>query len=271
MTTRRAAMAAGVCLLLLVAGCTAPTGETATPPGLSADGVTDPSELVRAHTTTLQSQSFTVHTTSTMRGPEGNYRVVSNRTWRIDPTDTVRGHVVSTSRVVGDAPAQYDARPAEVSTWRAGPTTYRRVRTGDDATYRRVALFNSSVKLSAALQRQAIYRLHTRTNATVEPVSRDGRRLYRVTASLNDTAVTTNASMTMLVDAEGVVRRLRTTQTVQYRSGTRVITRTVRITDVGSTTVDRPDWYSTAVAEAGDPTPTPGAAHARARGSDGSS
>jgi hypothetical protein len=253
MTTRRVAMAVGVCLLLLGAGCTAPTSETA-PPGLSADGVTDPGELVRAHTDTLRSQSFTVHTTSTMHGPEGDYRVVSNRTWRLDPTDTVRGHVVSRSRTVGDAPAQYDARPDEVATWRAGPTTYRRVRTAGNVTYRRVALFNSSVKLSAALQRQAIYRLHTRTNATVEPISRDGRRLYRVTAALNDTAVTTNASMTMLVDADGVVRRLRTTQTVQYRSGTRVITRTVRITDVGSTTVDRPDWYPTAVAEAGEST-----------------
>jgi hypothetical protein len=263
MTTRRVAVVAGVCLLL-AAGCTAPTSETASPPGLSADGVTDPSELVRTHTDTLQSQSFTVHTTSTMRGPEGEYRVVSNRTWRLDPTDTVRGHVVSTSRTVGDAPAQYDARPDEVSTWRAGSTTYRRVRTGDDATYRRVAPFNSSVKLSAALQRQAIYRLHTRTNATVEPVSRNGRRLYRVAAALNDTAVTTNASLTMLVDADGVVRRLRTTQTVRYRSGTRVITRTVRITDVGSTTVDRPDWYPTAVAETGEPTRTPGAVRARA-------
>jgi hypothetical protein len=80
------------------------------------------------------------------------------------------------------------------------------VRTGDDATYRSVAPFNSSVKLSDALQRQAIYRLHTRTNATVEPVSRNGRRLYRVAAALNDTAVTTNASLTMLVDADACGR-----------------------------------------------------------------
>jgi hypothetical protein len=43
-----------------------------------------------------------------------------------------------------------------------------------------------------------------------------------------------------------------------------VITRTVRITDVGSTTVDRPDWYPTAVAETGEPTRTPGAVRARA-------
>lgn len=246
MTTRRVAAAVGVCLLLLVVGCIAPGVETS-PPGLSDDGVTDSSELVRAHTTTLQSQSFTVHTTSKMHGPDGEYRVVSNRTWRLDPTGTIRGHVVSTSRTVGDAPAEYDGRPDEVAAWREGPTTYQQVRTDDDTTYRRVALFNSSVKLSAALQRQAIYRLHTRTDATVEPISRNGRRLYRVTATLNDTAVTTNASMTMLVDADGVVRRLRTNQTVQYRSGTRVITRTVRITDVGSTTIDRPDWYPTAV------------------------
>ncbi|MFB6101672.1 MAG: hypothetical protein ABEJ73_03830 [Haloplanus sp.] len=242
-------------LLLVGSGCAAPTDRPASPPGISDGAVTDANALVRAHTDALQSQSFTVRSTTTMHGPDGNYRVVNNRTWRIDPTGTVRGAVVSTSTIIGDAPARYARRPETVAAWRAGPTTYRRVERNGETTYRRVALFNSSVKLSAAIQRQAVYRLNTRRNATVESITRDGTRLYRVTAPLNDTAVTTNASMTLLVDANGVVRRLETTQTVQYRSGKREITRIVEFTDTGATTVERPDWYTHAVDATGQRPP----------------
>ncbi|AZH23877.1 DUF7537 family lipoprotein [Haloplanus aerogenes] len=247
MTPRRRVAAVVVGLLLVGAGCVAPTSQSAPPPGLDDDAVTDANALVRAHTTALESQSFTIHATTTSRPTDADYRVVTNRTWRVDPTGTIRGSVVSTSNAVGDAPARYARRPDERASWREGTTTYRRVDADGNATYRRVDLFNSSVKLSAAIQRQTLYRLNTRTAATVTPVLRDGARRYRIDAELNDTAVTTNASMTLLVDTNGIVRTMRTTRTVRYRSGTRVVTRTVRIEDVGNTTVERPDWYPAAV------------------------
>ncbi|WP_251342163.1 hypothetical protein [Haloplanus halophilus] len=235
------------CLLVVAAGCTAPTGGSGPPPGLSEDGVTDTSALIGAHTDALQSQPFTVRSTTTMRPTNGSFRVVSNRTWRVDPGDPIRGRVVSSRRVVGDAPPRYAAGPTSVAAWRNGTTTYRRVQRNGTATYRRVPLFDSSVKLNGALRRNSLYRLSTRRTATVEPVDRDGRRLYRVTAALNDTAVASNASMTLLVDADGVVRTLRTEATVQYRTGKRDVSTTVRITGVGTTTVERPDWYGDAV------------------------
>ncbi|AXG08701.1 hypothetical protein DU484_01850 [Haloplanus rubicundus] len=245
-TRRRRLIAVVVALLLVGAGCVAPTSQSAPPPGLDDDAVTDANALVRAHTTALESRSFTAHVTTTSRPTDADYRVVLNRTWRVDPTGTLRGSVVDTSATVGDAPERYARRPDERAAWREGTTTYRRVDRGENVTYRRVDLFNSSVKLSAAIQRQALYRLNTRTEATVTPVLRDGSRRYRIEARLNDTAVTTNASMTLLVDTSGVVRTMRTNQTVRYRSGNRVVTRTVRIEDVGTTTVERPDWYPTA-------------------------
>jgi len=250
MTRRHRLLIVVVGLLLVGAGCVAPTSQSP-PPGLDDDAVTDASALVRAHTTALESRSFTAHVTTTSRPTDADYRVVVNRTWRVDPTGTLRGSVVDTSTAVGDAPARFARRPDERAAWREGTTTYRRVDTGGNVTYRRVDLFNSSVKLSAAIQRQALYRLNTRTGATVTPVLRDGHRQYRVEATLNDTAVTTNASTTLLVDTSGVVRTMRTNQTVRYRSGSRVVTRTVRIEGVGNTTVERPDWVP-AAAEATD-------------------
>jgi hypothetical protein len=242
------------CLLVVVAGCAAPTGETGPPPGLSADGVTDANALVRAHTDALQSQSFTVRSTMTMRPTNGSFRVVSNRTWRVDPGDPIRGRVVSSRRAVGDAPAAYAAGPTRVAAWRNGTTTYRRVDRNGTPAYGRVPLFDSPVKLNGALQRNALYRLSARRSATVEPVERDGRRLYRVTAALNDTAVSSNASMTLLVDTNGVVRTLKTERQVQYRSGKRDISTTVHVTRVGSTTVERPEWYGAAAAATGNGT-----------------
>lgn len=247
MTPRNRLVAVVAGLLLVGAGCVAPTSQSAPPPGLDDGAVTDANALVRAHTAALESRSFTVRSTTTTRPTDADYRVVLNRTWRVDPTGTIRGSVVSTSGTVGDAPARYARQPDERASWREGTTTYRRVTADGDATYRRVDLFNSSVKLSAAIQRGTLYRLNTRTETTVTPVSRDGSRRYRIEAKLNDTAVTTNASMTLLVDTDGVVRTIRTNRTVQYRSGPRVVTRTVRIEGVGNTTVDRPDWYPTAV------------------------
>ena len=245
--TPRSRLVVVVGLLLVGAGCVAPTSQSAPPPGLDDDAVTDASALVRAHTSALESRSFTVRSTTTTRPPDDDYRVVLNRTWRVDPTGPFRGSVVGTSEAVGDAPERYARHPDERASWREGTTTYRRVSADGDATYRRVGLFNASVKLSAALQRQTLYRLNTRTEATVTPVTQDGSRLYRIDAQLNDTAVTTNASMTLLVDTDGIVRTIRTNRTVQYRSGNRVVTRTVRIEDVGATTVERPDWYPEAV------------------------
>jgi hypothetical protein len=245
-TRRRRLIAVVLGLALVGAGCVAPTSQSAPPPGLDDDAVTDANALVRAHTTALESRSFTAHVTTTSRPTDAEYRIVTNRTWRVGPTGTLRGSVVDTSTAVGDAPERYARRPDERAAWREGTTTYRRVETGENVTYRRVDLFNSSVKLSAAIQRQMLYRLNTRTEATVTPVLRDGSRRYRIEARLNDTAVTTNASMTLLVDTSGVVRTMRTNQTVRYRSGNRVVTRTMRIEDVGTTTVERPDWFPAA-------------------------
>ena len=241
-----------VVVLLLVAGCTAPTAPTApSPPGLTGEEVTDANALVRAHTDALGARPFAVRRTTTVRGVEREFRATTTRTWRVDPTGPVRGSAVRTVNVSGDAPERYARAPAEVAAWRNGTTAVRRVRADGDVRYRRVDPFDSSVKLNPALHRQTLYRLTTRSGATVERVSRDGSQFYRISAALNDTHVATNVSMTLLVDGAGIVREIRTAQTVRYRSGQRRITERIRFHDVGTTSVDRPGWVRHAIEETG--------------------
>ena len=231
--------------LLLTAGC-ATSSAPASPPGISGREVTDATSLVQTHTDALEDGTFTVRSTTTMRGVEREFRVTTNRTWRVDPTGPVRGSVVRTTTTEGDAPDRYTRAPDRVETWRNGTTTVQRVRRENGYRYQRIDLFNSSAKLNPALQRKNIYRLTTRSNATVERISRDGSPFYRISAKLNETRVTTNASMTLLVDPDGVVHEIRTAQTVRYRSGPRRITERIRIVAVGTTGVDRPNWVRNA-------------------------
>lgn len=233
-------VAVSVCLLVL-AGCTA-SPESSTPPGISEEGVTDVSALVEAHTEVLQSTSFTVQSSRTMQSEDPEFEATTNSTWSIDGTETLRGSVISNTSVTGEAPDQYLQAPDRTSTWRNGKTTVERTETNGNISDRRVDFLNTSVKQNQALHRKTIYELSTRSNATVERVSREGTEWYRVDAELNDTTITSNATMTLLVDPNGTVREVRTAKTVRYRSGPRRIIQRVQISDIGTTTVERPAW-----------------------------
>lgn len=240
MNAPRLALALVVCLLL--AGCVGQSESTATPPGITTDGVDDTSALIDAHTGALQSTSVTVTATRTMQNTDPDFTVSTNRTWRLNGSTPVRGSLLRTLSTSGAAPDQYRSTPNRVVAYRNGSTTVKRVTTTNGSSTSRVDLLNSSVRLNTALHRSTIYELTTRETATVDPVSHNGTTLYRVSATLNDTGIRSNASLTLFVTPEGVVRELRTAQTVRYRSGPRRITRRVRFSDMGTTTVERPQW-----------------------------
>jgi hypothetical protein len=231
-----------VACLLLTAGCTAPTNAPQSSPALTASEVTDANTLIRSHTATLRAHPFTVRSTTTIRDANDTFEATINRTWKVDPQRPVRALAVRTPTVSGDAPAGYQRVPSRVTAWRHGNDTTIRVDAGNDTHIREVELLNSSVRLNRAFHRQLLYRYSTRQNATVETLTRNGTRFYRVHADLNDTHVTSNASMTLLVNQAGYVQQIETRQTVAYRSGPRKITETVRFSRIGSTTLEAPSW-----------------------------
>lgn len=238
MSARRLGVILVVCLL--VTGCVGQSGSP-TPPGITEEGVTDTTALVEAHTDALESTSFTVTSTQTMRGNNPEFAVTTNRTWHLNGSHPVRGYSVQTTTASGVAPQQYTATP-KVETYRNGTTTVERKTTTNGSKIRGVELLNSSVRLNSALHRPLLYELTTRENVTVDTVSKNGTELYRLSAALNDTGIRSNASLTLFVTPEGVVRELQSTRTVRYRSGPRQITQRVRFSDIGSTAVDPPAW-----------------------------
>lgn len=242
-----AARPLGVCCvvaLLLVAGCAAP-GSSGPPPGLSASNVTDANALVEAHTNTLKTQSFTVETTRTVTDPNGERNARINGTYRFEPSGTVEGRIVTTTQLGTDPPQPYDQIAQERDAYRRGNVTYVRSVRGDNVTYQRTGLFNSSVTLGRALQRRTINLLNDRQNATVEPVTVDGEQRYRIHAHLNDSRFRENAVVNLTVTSDGLVRELTFRRTVALRNTQRLTTH-VRVSRVGETTVERPDWYETA-------------------------
>jgi hypothetical protein len=239
---RRALTAVCVVCLLLIAGCAAPTNAPQSATAVTASDMRDASAVIQAHTTTLQSQPFTARSTTTVRDANSTFHVTINQTWKVDPRRPVRALAVRTSTATDSAPARYRQSPDRVTAWRHGNDTTVRVESGNETEIRQVGLLNSSVRLNRALHRQLLYKYSTRRNATVETLSRNGTNFYRVQASLNDTHIASNASMTLLVNQAGYVTQIETRQTVAYRSGPRVITRTVRFDRIGTTTVRSPSW-----------------------------
>jgi hypothetical protein len=233
-----------VCVVCVVitAGCAVPPTDSQSSPALTASDVTDTNTLIQTHTATLRSQPFTVRSTTTVRNE--TFHVTTNQTWTVDPTPPIRALAVRTSTATGDAPVGATQAPSRITAWRHGNETTVRVDTGTETHLQEVTLLNSSVRLNRALHRQLLYRYSTRQNTTVETLTRNGTRFYRVQATLNDTHVTSNASMTLLVNGAGYVQRIETKQTVAYRSGPRVVTETVQFNRVGTATVDTPSWVN---------------------------
>ena len=244
---KRVTQFAAVCVvcLLLTAGCTAPTNVPPSSPELTADDVTDTSALIQGHTDTLRSQPFTVRSTTTIRDTNNTFTATINRSWRVDPRQSVRALAIRTPTATGDAPRSYQQAPERISAWRHGNETTVRIESDTGVQVRQVQLLNTSVRLNRVLHRQLIYRYSTRQNTTVETLTRNGTQFYRVMANLNDTHVSSNASMTLLVNQRGYVQQIKTRQTVAYRSGPRVITETVRFSRVGNTRVKPPSWVET--------------------------
>jgi hypothetical protein len=229
-------------IALITAGCAAPTTPDGSPPTLTANDATDANALIQVHTETLGSSSFTVHSRTTSRDTNETFRVTTTQTWRVEPSHPVRMNVTRTQTAVGDAPDGSAQRPDRITAWRHGNETTVRVELDTGSQVRAVDLLNSSARLNRALHRQLLYGFSTHRNATVENVTRNGTHYYRVQAELNDTHVSSNASMTLLVHRAGYVREIKTTRTVAYRSGPRVITRTVRFSRINETHVARPSW-----------------------------
>lgn len=251
--TRRAVATVLLALVVVLAGCgggdpTPTETPTATvhpfadgPPGIDETGVTDVDALMAAHNASLDGQSVTVdlgfHLTVNGSGEEVSLHA------KVVP-DSDRGWIRFES---GDDHGTY---------YTEGTTTYYREVVDANARYGTIAdtlaipetgtpRFGTDDRIRTALE-----------SADWEPVGtveRDGRTLYELEATdvevpgVNASDGTTvEASGRLLVDRDGVIHHLEVDTTVEDAEETVQYGLRVSLSDIGSTSVDRPDWYDNA-------------------------
>lgn len=226
------------------------TGVAGPPPGLSHDGVTDPLALADAHDRALRNASFAISTTFTYRRPNG----------------TLLGHGTASSRVAPGGASFYTVRSQanrnatrplgvahyETEVWSDGNRTLTaRHLPGGSVTYRDRSDIASSLRPDT--EWEAMYAAFSTVNTTVvSRFERNGTTLYKVVSTSGpdpDSAYADDEAydVTALVGADGVVRTFELTRRTTFDGGPAILTRTVQVSDVGDTAVERPTWYQRAV------------------------
>lgn len=257
-----------VCLVVVlggVAGATAVSPATERPedptraspgdlsPGLSENGVTDPLALAKAHERTLQNVSFTISASFEYRRPNG----------------TLIGYGSTTSRVAPDATSFYTVttQTNRNETRRMGVAHYTMERWADE---------NRTLTARSVPGAPPEYGDRSRTDAHVRPDSgwetlytafdavdtavvnrteRNGTTLYRVVSTSQPRPNSVYADdatygVTALVGSDGIVRTFQLSHETTFDDRPAMVTRTIRVTEVGNTTVERPAWSDRATENA---------------------
>ncbi|MEF8830398.1 MAG: hypothetical protein V5A23_02540 [Halobacteriales archaeon] len=262
--TRRVLVTVAVALLVLLAGCggtaeptadspaetTSPDGPSPTPTvglddvklptGVSESGVTDADALVSAHADALSGESATVAM---------DFRLEVNGSGQ---------NVSFRGKVTPDADAgwiQVTLQDGVGTYYTEAGTTYQRVESGGETTYGttdEVSAIPAEPRFGADARIGDAVRAANWTATGV--VERNGTRLIRMEAthvSVPDSVDVANASAVessgvLLVDTEGVVHHVSVHTRVTADEKTVVYEIEVTVTDVGATTIQRPDWVDEA-------------------------
>ena len=229
-------------------------------PGLTADGVTNASALADAHDAAVRRASVTVRSNRSIEYANGTLRQRTTGTVRVGRNGTAyAARYEFTGRPLWLDPDSPDIVRTGYY-WSAGERTLRTVAFANETTrYEDLsAALGASVRRSLTRPGQEYERLLEDTETRViARTTRNGRELYVVEASGMTSQYFSwyrgfenprDATMRLLVDERGVVRRHRFayTATIEATATVRIVER-VRYTDLGNTTVERPPWYDEAL------------------------
>lgn len=231
-------------------GTTTGAAGEALPPGLSADGVTDPWTLAEAHANALRNASYTVSSAETDWHANGSLAGQTAATTRFGSNGSA-----SFSNRVNPGPAM--ATPDGVrryDAWSNGTAAFSRSeRANGSVEYARLPELPIYGDASG---QDTLYGLYASYEFdVVDRFDRNGTTYYRLVSTDTKYGVggsLSNASVTVLLDETGLVREYRVTGERSVESGTYHVDRTVRYIRVGDTTVERPGWIDEAAANATD-------------------
>jgi len=260
--------AVGLAVCLLLAGCNAVPGaaqseqastptvtpapapretpvidDTALPPGLSTDSVTNATRLARAHRAALANESFVLR----------RDRLYTRRT-----AGSVGQQIDRTAWTVVAADGQYVHNSSSVQSW-VGWGYRRRVNhsvyaNGSTQFSRRVvdgrASYSRRPGNGTEWLRNETSRIIRATLASDDAqISRAGNGFYRVVVTGSDGLTITglsNYSAVLLVDDEGFVRQFRVDYRTETPSDLVFVTREFTFQRRGGVALDRPEWLARA-------------------------
>lgn len=237
-----------------------PTQRPRLAPGLAPTGIVDALELSEAHERFLRNRSETVRLTRTNRYPNGTLR---DRTVQVTRVAANRDRFHTILSVEGPE-ARFFGPGGRGEYWSDGERMLQRLVRSNRTSYSVTEPEDYEPELSSSLIPSPgggrVYFLVTLGSYRVtHRWVQNGTEMYRIVAtrvtdSDNIAASETvdnvrNVSLRMVIDERGVLRRFVLEYTAE-RTGT---TLNVRLTGehraIGTTTVDRPDWYDRAINE----------------------
>jgi len=265
------------CSLVFLAGCASPLGggddrgryevPERYPPGVSESGVEDAYELAGAHREELRNRSRTVEDRSVARYENGTLLQGAESTIRLDGAGGY--YAVGATRGT-----HVDSGERTAEWWSNGSVGLAMYREGDRRSYRRNqgtridrVRLNRFVRLLVHLEpehagktirdgRRGVVYHPSRRGHDPGKTTRDGRRVHVLTATGDDVPPgadvfrlenVRNVSFRAWVEPSGVVREWHLEYTGDWNERTIRFEQRMRITDVGETTVPRPDWTDEAL------------------------
>ncbi|SFL60912.1 hypothetical protein SAMN04487950_4359 [Halogranum rubrum] len=262
----RLALHLSLALLLACAGCSAapgvgpsestmtqqPTATPAAPPaGLSMERVTDARSLTESHSSVLDDASYTVDLRRVVRYENGTVLSRTNVTHRVG----ANGRAWYQTRADGTRPLFLGGSTGGVEHWENESVSVSKVTQDGDSVYRRglhrgrPASFSTVYSISSSFDLTTTGRTgggaETRYHLTsAEPTETRAFGIGREPAR--------NATLTAAVDGDGVLRHYELRYKTVFRNETLQVTQTMRVSDIGETTVPRPEWVDTALDETRD-------------------
>jgi hypothetical protein len=232
------------------------------PPGYAKSGITNPEKAAeQANAAPLEHDSFTLSMTASV--PVRNTNLTINVSGKIDVSDK-RVYIVANGSAFGSDIIKNETYYADGTVYKQNQLAFSRttysISQGSFQSYTGV---NPSGKVSInGADSEIATQFKTANFSGAKQVTRNGETLFRYEASsvnnsdpflFNDSL--TNPSVdefnaTLLVDQEGIIKSFGYSITYTPAGGTqRTLTVRYQTTDIGSTTIEKPDWLDEAKAQ----------------------
>ncbi len=216
-------------------------------PGLTGEGIENPSALVAAHTSFLGNHSFTVRMNSTWMAPNDSAILDSVTIFHVGPP----GEGFHSVPVKSDSNGHryFEASPVYTEVWSSGERVLiKQTYANGTTTYDRPPITAEEFRGFLVNGNLHLLRFFVNFNTAVtERFTQNGTTRYHVRGT-TQTDQWGNVSLQLLVDSRGVIHEVRTVRERTFFDNSTTIIRETRFSKIGTTDApERPSWVDKAL------------------------